>query len=135
MMVLSFCLQVRCRAGVALRAAACAAALATAGCARQAPAEQRVTVDAAQVFATACAKCHAADGSGGLPMVPNGPRPIDLRHPDWQASRSDEEIALAIRDGRGAMPPFGDVLSPEQVTALTRFVREMAEARDGHTTK
>lgn len=96
------------------------------GCARQAPAaEQAAAPDGAQLFQRACARCHAADGSGGLPMASNGPRPIDLRNPAWQASRTDVELTAAIRDGRGAMPPFGDVLTPEEITALARHIRNL----------
>lgn len=113
------------------RALACALALAgaaAAGCAQSAPASQQATaVDAPQLFAQACARCHAADGSGGLPMAVNGPRPIDLRDAAWQRSRSDDEIVAAIRDGRGAMPPFNGVLTPEQVTALARLVRRFGK--------
>ena len=68
-------------------------------------------------------------------MVANGPRPIDLRRPDWQASRTDDEIAAAIRDGWGAMPPFGDVLTAGQIESLTRFVRQIAHSPDTDTTR
>jgi mono/diheme cytochrome c family protein len=58
-------------------------------------------------------------------MVAGGPRPIDLRSADWQASRSDVEVYAAIRDGRGAMPPFEDVLNADEVAAMTAFVRQL----------
>lgn len=58
-------------------------------------------------------------------MAANGPKPIDLRDPGWQHARTDAEIVAAIRDGRGAMPPFAGVLPPEQVTALARHVRSL----------
>jgi mono/diheme cytochrome c family protein len=103
------------------------AALAATACARSAPASQEAArIDAPQLFQQACARCHATDGTGGLPMAANGPRPINLHDSGWQRSRSDEAIAAAIRDGRGAMPPFADVLTPEQITALARHVRSLA---------
>lgn len=115
----------RARARMLHLPAALALALASA-CAGSAPASQdRSEVDAPQLFAQACAKCHGADGAGGLEMAANGPRPIDLADSDWQRSRSDDEIVAAIRDGRGAMPPFMDVLSPAQVGALARHVRSL----------
>jgi mono/diheme cytochrome c family protein len=96
------------------------------GCARSAPASQDARqVDGRELFARACAKCHSPEGSGGLPMASGGPKPIDLRDPEWQHSRSDEAIEAAIRDGRGAMPPFNDVLSPEEIGALARHVRSL----------
>ena len=82
-------------------------------------------IDASALFAQACAKCHGADGRGGLAMAANGPRPIDLTSPEWQRVRSDQELAVAIRSGRGAMPPFGDVLTAEQIDALGAYVRRL----------
>lgn len=58
-------------------------------------------------------------------MVANGPRPTNFHDATWQASRSDLEIATAIRDGRGSMPPFNDVLNPDEITTLARYVRAM----------
>lgn len=58
-------------------------------------------------------------------MAAGGPKPIDLRNPEWQRGRTDAEIAAAIQDGRGAMPPFADVLTREQVTALVGYVRDL----------
>jgi mono/diheme cytochrome c family protein len=96
-----------------------------AGCSRPAPAAEPARVDASALFAQACAKCHAADGTGGLPMVANGPRPVDLTTGEWQRSRSDAELLAAIRDGRGAMPPFQGVLNNDQMTALVPYVRTL----------
>jgi mono/diheme cytochrome c family protein len=99
---------------------------ATAACARSSQASDAAPADDTQVlYDRACAKCHAADGSGGLPSVANGPKPIDLREAAWQQSRSDDDIARAIRDGRGAMPPFADVLTADQVSRLARHVRQL----------
>ena len=99
---------------------ACAGA---ASCSRSAPAAERV--DGGALFAQACARCHAADGSGGLPTVANGPKPIDLTDAGWQRARSDVEIVAAIRNGRGAMPPFEDVLTSEQITSLGSYIRTL----------
>ena len=98
-----------------------------AGCARQAPAAEQGAVrpDAQQLFARACSKCHATDGTGGLPMAANGPRPVNLHDAAWQASRSDAEIVAAIRDGRGAMPPFADVLKADEIATLAAYVRSL----------
>jgi mono/diheme cytochrome c family protein len=95
-------------------------------CARSAPASQNPPgIDGVALFSQACAKCHGADGSGGLPMVANGPKPIDLREPAWQRQRTDADIATAIREGRGAMPPFAGVLSAAQIDALRQHVRSL----------
>lgn len=98
-----------------------------ASCSRTAPAAERIPVDAAALFDQACAKCHSGGGTGGLATVANGPRPIDLTSAEWQQSRSDAEILAAIRDGRGAMPPFADVLTADQVAALAAHVRSLSK--------
>ena len=58
-------------------------------------------------------------------MAVNGPRPADLTTAEWQRSRTDAEIVAAIRNGRGAMPPFQDVLTPPQIEALGAYVRTL----------
>jgi mono/diheme cytochrome c family protein len=110
-----------------LAAAVAFAAAAMAACAQAAPASQDDTpADGRQLFARACAKCHSADGTGGLPRAAGGPRPIDLRDPEWQRSRPDDAIVATIRDGRGAMPPFAGVLTPQEINAVARHVRALA---------
>jgi mono/diheme cytochrome c family protein len=94
-----------------------------AACSRSEP--PAAPIDARALFGQACAKCHAEDGSGGLPTVPNGPRPVDLTAADWQRSRSDADVAAAIKTGRGAMPPFADVLTADQISALASYVRTL----------
>ena len=96
-----------------------------AACSRSSPAAERTAVDASALFSQACAKCHAVDGTGGLPMAVNGPRPTDLTSAEWQRSRSDAELVNAIRNGRGAMPPFQEVLSSAQIDALGAYVRTL----------
>jgi mono/diheme cytochrome c family protein len=110
------------RALWALALVLCAGAIA---CSRPTPAAERTPVDASALFAQACAKCHAADGTGGLPMAVNGPRPADLTTVDWQRSRSDAEVISAIRNGRGAMPPFQEILSSQQIDAIAAYVRTL----------
>lgn len=116
------CRAARCRGVVVW-----AVVILSAGCAGDEPApDAPPRVDGAALFAQACARCHAADGAGGLPMAAGGPAPADLRQPAWQRSRSDAEIVAAIRDGRGAMPPFHDVLTSAQIDALAAHVRALA---------
>jgi cytochrome c6 len=105
-----------------LALAVCTSAI---SCTGAAPAEERAPVDGAALFGQACAKCHGADGTGGLPSVANGPRPVDLTAATWHATRSDAEVITAIRDGRGAMPPFSGVLSADQIAALAAYVRSL----------
>ena len=115
------------RAQVLVRVMALVFFVAAGAGSRDAPASERVPVDSRALFTQACVKCHGAEDTGGLPTVVNGPKPIDLGNPEWQRSRSDGEIAAAIRDGRGAMPPFADVLTADQIGALAAHVRTLAQ--------
>ncbi len=108
----------------------CAWAMAGA-CTPRVPAAESAsrTISPKQTFERACAKCHGMNGGGGLPMIAGGPAPRDFRDAVWQASRSDNEVLAAIRDGRGAMPPFRDVLTAEEQQAALEYVRAIGKGR------
>lgn len=76
-------------------------------------------------FRTMCARCHGEQGSGGLPMTPDGTKPRDLSDPAWQASRTDVDIEYIVRQGKLPMPSFKDALTPEQITAVVGKVRRL----------
>lgn len=63
-------------------------------------------------------------------MIAGGPAPRDLRDATWQSSRSDNEVRAAIRDGRGAMPPFRDVLTAAEQEAVLEYVRGIGRTGD-----
>ena len=69
-----------------------------------------------------CARCHGRFGRGDGPEGRmNGA--ADLSRPDWQMSRSDQQIAAVIRAGRGKMPAFD--LPDSTVSGLVKLVRMM----------
>jgi mono/diheme cytochrome c family protein len=75
---------------------------------------------AASLFNRYCIRCHGIDGRGvwDIPGIPNF---TNLR---FQSSRSDDQLARAIMQGRGAvMPPFRGVMTLEESWALARYVR------------
>ena len=66
------------------------------------------------LFLKNCALCHGADARGD-----EGP---DLHQLDW----TDEQIANRIRDGKkGQMTAFGGKLTPDEITALVRYLRTL----------
>jgi len=82
------------------------------------------TADTAQAsegekhFASYCAACHGADGTGnpmlGSPNLTNG---------IWLYGGSPEQIAHTLRVGRnGVMPAFADTLSEDKIHILTAYV-------------
>lgn len=77
-------------------------------------------------FATTCARCHNADGTGYIPIGTP-----DFTDPKWQAAHSDAELENAVRSGVGGrMPPFGAAFSNAQIEALvTCVVRGFGEVK------
>jgi mono/diheme cytochrome c family protein len=67
-------------------------------------------VDGTEVFRQTCVACHGEDGRGGQ----GGGAPLD--------GGTKALILTIVRDGRGNMPPLGDVLTAEQIEAVADYV-------------
>lgn len=97
--------------------------LASAGCKRS-DAAQGAPGSGRELFAAACARCHGAEGGGGLPLYEGGPSPRNFRDHGFQASLTDEQIKQTIVNGKGTgMPPFGATFDDAQLRALVAEVR------------
>ena len=79
--------------------------------------------EAKHLFDSVCAKCHGADGRGGVPAAEGQPAPRDFRDPSFHASRTDAELKKAIREGKGPMPPFAALFDDTQTTLLVAYIR------------
>jgi mono/diheme cytochrome c family protein len=75
-------------------------------------------VDAGALYKQQCAKCHKEDGKGLESLAPP-----DFTNPEWQASQTDQQIADGIKEGKGVMPGFKELLSAQEITALVKYVR------------
>jgi mono/diheme cytochrome c family protein len=67
----------------------------------------------AALFSSNCQSCHGPDGAGG--------------HigPNLQKSSVAENLAQVekqVRNGGGAMPPFSDVLSDQEIDTVSKYV-------------
>lgn len=85
---------------------------------QRSPEQERVVV--ASLFNRYCIRCHGIDGRGvwDIPGVP------DFTNTRWQLSRSDDQIARIIIEGRGAvMPTFRGTVTLEEAWALARYLR------------
>jgi mono/diheme cytochrome c family protein len=110
------------RSGAALVADALlilALGLGAAGCSRGTAAP----AGPADLYAAACARCHGAEGRGGIPSRPGGPAPRDLGDPVWQAGQTDKALARTIARGKGEMPGFSSSLSADQIEGLVGYLR------------
>jgi cytochrome c oxidase cbb3-type subunit 3 len=77
-----------------------------------------------------CVSCHGLIGRGDGPRGP-AVKARDLSDPAWQASITDEQIALSIKNGRGQMQAFD--LPESTIQGLVKLVRLLnpARTRDG----
>ncbi len=75
-------------------------------------------VDARAIYNRQCAKCHKEDGKGLESLAPP-----DFTNPEWQASQTDQQITDGIKEGKGVMPGFKELLSAQEITALVKYVR------------
>lgn len=68
------------------------------------------------VFSKNCAACHRLDGGGQI-----GP---NLTDDAWLHGGAIDEIQKVVRDGvlEKGMPPWGKVLKPDQLDAVTAYV-------------
>lgn len=101
-------------AGLALVAAVAAPAQDSAG----GETAVKVSDEGRLVYEQICQACHMADAKGGdgagaaIPALANNPKMADKDYP----------VTLMLK-GRGGMPWFTDMLTPEQMAAVATYVR------------
>lgn len=117
----------------------------SAGTAPDAPAEwtmpePRLNYNARQgrtLFLHYCATCHGEAGHGdGFNAYNLDPKPRDLATTEFQAQRSDAELAAVIRAGGGvsglstAMPPWERTLNERDIHNIVEYIRVLPPAAD-----
>jgi mono/diheme cytochrome c family protein len=94
-----------------------------------APAQEvvrRSNPETVALFQRLCGNCHSEDGRGNgaraqMPRIP------DFSNRSWSERHSDPQLAVSIREGKGAeMPSFRERLSDRQVSDLVMFLRAFA---------
>lgn len=82
--------------------------------------------DAAKTYADRCAMCHGTSGGGdGAAAAALDPKPTDFTSAEYQQSRTDEEIAAVISNGKGVMPAFKSQLTAEEIKQLVGYLRSL----------
>lgn len=104
-------------AGVVLVLGAATFAACSSGSSPAAPIDDPVLSQGQQIYTQNCASCHGANGGGGYGKKLAGV--VATNYPNI-----DDQIAL-ITNGKGGMPAFGKKLTPEQLTAVSRYTREV----------
>lgn len=87
----------------------------------------RSLVHGKQIFTSNCVGCHGMQGNGQGParVFINNPAPRNFRDASAQLFFSDGELYDAILFGIDgtAMPPFGDILTVNDIWDVTNFIR------------
>lgn len=88
-------------------------------------ASARAQEDAAGLYKSKCAACHAADGSGNT-AVGKSMKIRDFRSPDVQ-KQTDAQLTEMITAGKGAMPSYKGKLTDDQIKQLVSYIRELGK--------
>lgn len=80
--------------------------------------------DAAAIFSSRCAPCHAKDGSGNTPMGKKVGAKA-LGSPEVQ-KLTDGDLQKTISMGKGKMPAFGTKLSGDDIAQVVKLIRGFA---------
>ncbi|MBM4053898.1 MAG: cytochrome c [Planctomycetes bacterium] len=83
------------------------------------------TINARKLFEYHCAKCHGLTGEAN--KRGKALKAPDFRDPNWQNSRTDEEILHTITHGKNKMPKWNEKLTPEEIEALAKYVRKLTK--------
>ena len=83
--------------------------------------------NAAGLYKTKCALCHAPDGSGSGPVGKQLNVP-SLRSREVQTQTNDQWIQVT-ENGKGKMPAYKGRLSDEQIRQLITYIRELPKTK------
>lgn len=70
------------------------------------------------IYSSHCAVCH---GSNGAPVIPGAP---DFRRLE-RLMQPDSQLAIAIRNGKGAMPGYFGVLRERELLDVVAYLRTL----------
>jgi cytochrome c6 len=78
-----------------------------------------------KIFAQRCASCHGPDGKGNAQMAEK----LKVKIPDLatSAGKSDAELLKLLSEGKKPMPPFGKMLSKDQLDAVLAHAKQLAK--------
>jgi len=80
--------------------------------------------DGKALYDSKCAMCHGKDGVA-KPMAKGSK---NFNDPAYQKAATIESISKETNDGKGTMKGFKDKLTPEQVKAISEYVKTLAPA-------
>ena len=83
--------------------------------------------DYAALYKTKCAMCHAADGSGSVPMgQKTGAH--DFRSAEIQ-KMTDAQLIEITTKGKNKMPAYENKLTADQIKGLVAYIRDLMKKK------
>ncbi len=84
-----------------------------------------------EVFKRQCAVCHGDTGRGDGPAsAALRPKPADLTDSEKMGEYTQGKLVAVIGKGKGMMPAFGAVLSPEDLEDVAGYVHSLSEGEE-----
>lgn len=91
--------------------------------------------DGSAIYAKNCVSCHGKEGEGDGPAAAAlNPKPPDLTDAERMSALSDEDLLEILSDGKGFMPGYASMLSPEELRVLAAYVRSLSAEDAGSGT-
>ncbi len=92
----------------------------------------------AALYQAFCAQCHGIRGDGmGINIRDMSVQPRNHTDGEWMSGRSDADLFKAVKEGGLAMsksllmPPWGGVLSDDEIHRLVAYMRELCNCTHG----
>lgn len=81
--------------------------------------------DGKALYEKSCKMCHGVDGTPPAAMLKMMPTLPSLDS-SYMASRSEDSVVAVLKNGTVKMKSYTGKLSPEEMAAVAKYVREMA---------
>ncbi|MFQ5690964.1 MAG: c-type cytochrome [Gemmatimonadota bacterium] len=80
-----------------------------------------------EIYRKQCVACHGKTGKGDGPAaVALTPKPKNLADPEGPVAKlSDEQLIEVLTKGKGTMPGFSALLSPDEIKEVVAYIREL----------
>jgi len=79
-----------------------------------------------KVYEQNCVTCHGPKGAGdGAAAAALNPKPANFVKGNFKYGSKDEDLSKIIKNGKGAMPPWGSVLKPADIENVIAYIRTL----------
>lgn len=82
--------------------------------------------DGKALYDKSCKMCHGADGTPSAAMTKMWPA-LAKFDAKYMEGRSTDSVVAVLTHGTKTMKPFKDKMTPEELAAVAKYVKELAE--------